>query len=80
MRILLIITFVFILFYQFINLFPMVYIVIKSQETNKKYNDKKDTKCNNERKEYHKGTHLYGIRQLQRRQEHCEPKGDLKQT
>ena len=71
---------IFILFYQFINHFLMIYIVIKSQKTNKEYNDKKQPKCNNERKEYHKGTHLYGIRQLQRRQEHCEPKGDLKQT
>ena len=52
---------IFILFYQFINLFLMIYIVVKSQKTNKEYNDKKDTEYNNERKEYHKGTHLYGI-------------------
>ena len=52
---------IFILFYQFINLFLMIYIVVKNQKTNKEYNDKKDTEYNNERKEYHKGTHLYGV-------------------
>ena len=52
---------IFILFYQFINLFLMIYIVKKSQKTNKEYNDKKQPEYNNERKEYHKGTHLYGI-------------------